>query len=79
MEYNGNVIGVIMTGMGNDGTLGCKLLKRKGATIIAQNQQTCVVYGMPKGVIEEGLADIIAPLDEIAARITELALQSAPA
>ncbi len=79
MEYNGNVIGVIMTGMGNDGTLGCKLLKRKEATIIAQNQQTCVVCGMPKGVIEEGLADIIAPLDEIAAKITELALQSAPA
>ncbi len=79
MTYGGNVIAVIMTGMGNDGTLGCRLLKRKGATIIAQNKETCVVYGMPKGPIEEGLADAVVPLDELADKITEYAKQACPA
>ncbi len=76
MTFGGNAIAVIMTGMGNDGTLGCRLLKRKGATIIAQNQETCVVYGMPKGPIEEGLADAIVPLEEIADKLSEYVTQS---
>jgi two-component system chemotaxis response regulator CheB len=44
-------------------------MKSKGATIIAQDQKTCVVYGMPKIPVEKGLTDIIAPLDEIADEI----------
>ncbi len=71
-SYGGNVIGVIMTGMGYDGKLGCKLLKRRGAIIVAQNEETCVVYGMPKQPIEEGIADVIAPLDKIANTINQL-------
>ncbi|HPD30399.1 MAG TPA: chemotaxis response regulator protein-glutamate methylesterase [Phycisphaerae bacterium] len=66
-------LGVVMTGMGNDGTLGCRLLKRAGATIITQDETTCVVYGMPKAPAEEGLSDVIAPLDRIASEITRFA------
>jgi two-component system chemotaxis response regulator CheB len=60
-----------MTGMGSDGTKALQLLKQKGALIIAQNEATCVVYGMPKAPIELGLADVIAPLNKIADEITK--------
>lgn len=68
-HYVGRATGVIMTGMGSDGTLGLKLMKRNGATVIAQNEETCVVYGMPKTPVDQGLADAIAPLDSIAEEI----------
>ena len=64
-HYVGRATGVIMTGMGSDGTLGLKLMKRNGSVIIAQDEASCVVYGMPKVPIETGIADVIAPLDEI--------------
>ena len=67
--YGGKTIGVIMTGMGTDGTDGTRHIKEKGARIIAQNEATCTVYGMPKQVIESGLADVISPLDDIAEHI----------
>jgi two-component system chemotaxis response regulator CheB len=70
--YGRNALGVIMTGMGNDGARGCREMKLQGASIIAQDEATCVVYGMPKGPIEEGIADIVAPLDCIAAEIVAL-------
>jgi two-component system, chemotaxis family, protein-glutamate methylesterase/glutaminase len=71
--YGGNSIGVIMTGMGSDGTRGCRELKRLGASIIVQDQATSVVFGMPKGPIDEGIADIVAPLQDIALEIVRLA------
>lgn len=71
--YGGESLGVIMTGMGNDGTQGCRLLKQKGASIIAQDAASCVVFGMPKEPIEQGIADVVAPLDKIAAEIVRLA------
>jgi two-component system, chemotaxis family, protein-glutamate methylesterase/glutaminase len=71
--YGRNAIGVIMTGMGNDGTRGCREMKRQGAAIIAQDEPSCVVFGMPKGPIDEGIADVIAPLDELALEIVRLA------
>ena len=52
--------------MGNDGTDGCKLLRLKGARIIAQDEATCVVYGMSRRIVEAGLADVVCPLDKIA-------------
>ncbi len=67
--YTGNSTAVIMTGMGTDGTKGLKILKEKGALVIAQDEQSCVIYGMPKAPIESGLADIIVPLDRIAEEI----------
>ena len=65
-HYVGRSTGVIMTGMGSDGTQGLKLLKENGATIIAQNEATCVVFGMPKEAAETGLADAVLPLSQIA-------------
>jgi two-component system chemotaxis response regulator CheB len=69
LTYGPRAMGVIMTGMGSDGTLGCQLLKRNGATLIAQDEATCVVYGMPKGPIESGWVDIVSPLSRIAENI----------
>jgi two-component system, chemotaxis family, protein-glutamate methylesterase/glutaminase len=68
-HYLGRATGVIMTGMGNDGTLGSKLMKRNGCVIIAQDEASCVVFGMPKEVIAAGVADVVAPLDRIAGEI----------
>ncbi len=67
--YKANALGVIMTGMGNDGSLGCRLLKRQGCPIIAQDKETCVVFGMPREPIENGLVDIVTSLDNIALEI----------
>jgi two-component system chemotaxis response regulator CheB len=58
-----------MTGMGSDGTKGLKLMRENGASIIAQNEETCTVFGMPKDPIESGIVDTIAPLDRIAEEI----------
>ena len=68
-HYGNRATGVIMTGMGYDGTLGLKLMKRNGAFVIAQNEETCAVFGMPKGPIEAGIVDVITPLDRIAEEI----------
>ena len=68
-HYVGRATGVIMTGMGSDGFLGLELMKRTGSIIIAQNDETSVVYGMPKKPIDAGIVDIIAPLDMIASEI----------
>lgn len=67
--YVGRTTAVIMTGMGSDGTKGLQVLNQKGATIIAQDEASCVVFGMPKAPIETGLADVIAPLNKIADEI----------
>ncbi len=69
--YVGRATGVIMTGMGSDGNKGLKLMKQNGATIIAQNEATCVVYGMPKEPVESGLADAVLPLNKIADMIVK--------
>lgn len=61
-----------MTGMGKDGTRGCRQMKQNGASIIAQDEATCVVFGMPKEPIEEGTADVVASLDGIAGEIVRL-------
>lgn len=61
----GNVLVVILTGMGADGHDGCKLLKDKGATIWAQNEATCVIYGMPQAVVKDKTASHVIPLSEI--------------
>lgn len=76
--YGGNAAGVIMTGMGSDGTLGCRLMKRRGATILTQDEASCVVYGMPKAPAEEGLSDMVLPLNELAAEITRLVGRGTP-
>ncbi len=67
--YDGRVTAVVMTGMGSDGKLGMRLLKRNGATTLAQDEATCVVYGMPKEVVEADLADQVVPLNQMAQEI----------
>ncbi len=62
-------LAVIMTGMGDDGSDSLKLLKSGGARIIAQNEATCVVFGMPRLAVTLGLAEVILPVGEIAGKI----------
>lgn len=71
-HYVGRSAGIIMTGMGSDGYSGLSLMKRNGATVIAQDEASCIVYGMPKKAIDNGIVDIIAPLDQIAAEICQV-------
>jgi two-component system chemotaxis response regulator CheB len=68
-RFPGQAMAVILTGMGNDGTLGLRLLKRQGCFVIAQDEASCVVYGMPKSAVEAGVTDVTLPLETIAARI----------
>lgn len=68
-HYIGRATGVIMTGMGSDGTLGLKQMKQNGSVVIAQNEESCVVYGMPKTPIQSGIVDVVAPLGGIASEI----------
>jgi two-component system chemotaxis response regulator CheB len=68
-HFTGNTTAVIMTGMGSDGVLGLRLLKRKNSHVIAQDEASCVVFGMPGEAIKAGVVDVVAPLDHIAAEI----------
>lgn len=63
------IVSVILTGMGADGAAGMKAIKACGGYVIAEAEETCVVYGMPKAVIEQGLADEVRALPEIAGAI----------
>ncbi len=64
-----NAIGVIMTGMGDDGAAGMLEMHQAGAYTLAQDEQTCVVFGMPKEAISRGAVDEIVPLQELARRV----------
>jgi len=68
--YDGRVIAAVLTGMGRDGLEGCRQLAARGGLIVAEAASSCVVYGMPKAVIDAGLADEVAVLPEVAARLT---------
>jgi two-component system chemotaxis response regulator CheB len=66
-DYAGaNAVGVILTGMGSDGAQGLLKMKTAGAGTIAQDEKSCVVYGMPKEAVKLGAADDVVPLSEIA-------------
>ncbi len=68
-----NAIGVILTGMGADGAKGMLAMRQAGASTLAQNEASCVVFGMPKEAIEIGAAEKILPLNQMPRRIIELA------
>ncbi|MEM9644387.1 MAG: chemotaxis response regulator protein-glutamate methylesterase [Planctomycetota bacterium] len=59
------LLGLIMTGMGDDGLEGCRLLRKSGATVWAQDEASSTVYGMPRQIVDNGLADEVLPLSQI--------------
>jgi two-component system chemotaxis response regulator CheB len=67
--YGAAVLAVIMTGMGQDGLRGCELIRERGGQILAQDEKSSVVWGMPGFVAEAGLADQVLPLDQLAPAI----------
>ncbi|MDZ7698945.1 MAG: chemotaxis response regulator protein-glutamate methylesterase [Deltaproteobacteria bacterium] len=71
-HYKEHALGVIMTGMGSDGTEGLKRMKEWGAAVIAQDEASSVVYSMPRKPVEEGIVDRIVPLEKIADEIRRI-------
>ncbi|MFP4682745.1 MAG: chemotaxis response regulator protein-glutamate methylesterase [Ectothiorhodospira sp.] len=69
--FRGDALAIVLTGMGSDGREGVRLLKRCGSTIWAQDEETCVVYGMPAAVVEAGLADRVLALPQIGKTLAE--------
>ncbi|MEZ6045173.1 MAG: chemotaxis-specific protein-glutamate methyltransferase CheB [Planctomycetaceae bacterium] len=69
--YRNKLLGVMLTGMGEDGIEGTQKLVENGGYMIAQNEATCVVYGMPRAVVNAGLAKQILPLDSVADAIAK--------
>jgi len=67
--YGPAALGLILTGMGSDGAAGMKTLKEAGATTLAQDEQSCVVFGMPKEAIAQGAVQHVLALDKIAQTI----------
>lgn len=67
--YGARCLSVIMTGMGYDGADSSKALHQLGGPVIAQNEATCIVYGMPRRPVTEGYANVVSPLDQIAGHI----------
>jgi two-component system chemotaxis response regulator CheB len=73
--YGGEALGIIMTGMGQDGLNGVRTMKSQGAMIFAQDQASSVVWGMPSFVVREGLADCVLPLDAMRSAIEECVMK----
>jgi len=72
-KYAGrNAVGILLTGMGADGAQGLLEMKQAGASTIAQDEQSCVVYGMPKEAVKIGAVDEVVPLDKIGQRLLSL-------
>jgi len=67
----GKVLGIILTGMGSDGKEGCRMLKETGSVIWSQDEDSCVIYGMPMAVAKAGLSDEIIGLDDFTPRLIE--------
>jgi two-component system chemotaxis response regulator CheB len=70
--FTGNVLAVVMTGMGRDGTEGVRMLKRGSCKCIIQDENSSVVWGMPGSIFDAGLADEVVPLEQLGARIAQL-------
>jgi two-component system chemotaxis response regulator CheB len=73
LNFPGRTIAAVLTGMGNDGTAGLRMLKRGGCFAIAQDEASCVVFGMPREAIQAGVVDVVEPLDRIAGAIVRSA------
>lgn len=73
--YQGRCLGVIMTGMGNDGLRGLQKLKTLDGAVLAQDKDTCAVYGMPRAAVEAGVVDKTVPLPQIGKEIVDLVMR----
>jgi two-component system chemotaxis response regulator CheB len=69
--FDGRVLAVVMTGMGSDGRDGAAWIKARGGIVLTEAEETCVVYGMPRSVVEAGLSDGVVPIDGLAHAIME--------
>ncbi|GAB4288942.1 MAG: chemotaxis response regulator protein-glutamate methylesterase [Thiohalomonadaceae bacterium] len=69
--FPGQTLAVVLTGMGADGREGARLLKQGGSSVWAQDEASCVVYGMPAAIVEAGLADAVLPLSDIGMAISQ--------
>jgi two-component system chemotaxis response regulator CheB len=69
--YGQRVLGVVMTGMGSDGAQGAAHIKAQGGTILTEAEESCVIYGMPRSVVELGLSDFSVPLNQMARAILQ--------
>jgi len=69
--FGDRVLGVVMSGMGADGRDGAAWIKARGGTVLTEAEETCVVYGMPRAVVEAGLSDEEVPLDLLTSAILE--------
>jgi len=70
-SYGDKVLSVVLTGMGADGREGARLLKQSGSTVWAQDEASCVIYGMPMAIVKANLADAVYSLDEIGKHLAE--------
>ena len=70
--FGENTIGVVLTGMGMDGTEGSRAIKDAKGTVVAEAEESCVIYGMPKSVVDENLADLVVPLENMAVTLVQL-------
>jgi two-component system chemotaxis response regulator CheB len=69
--YGARVLGIVMTGMGSDGREGAAWIKAKGGTVLTEAEETCVVYGMPRSIVEAGLSDGAVALDRMVDALLE--------
>jgi two-component system, chemotaxis family, protein-glutamate methylesterase/glutaminase len=69
---SGNLIGIVLTGMGKDGAEGLRHIKSIGGVTMAQDQKSSIIYGMPKAALETGAVDFVLPPKRIAAKLVEL-------
>jgi len=67
-----NAVGVILTGMGADGAAGLLRMREVGARTVAQDEKSCIVFGMPREAIRVGAAEKVVPLDQVARTLLEL-------
>ena len=70
--YGAETLGVVLTGMGSDGTNGAAAIKKAGGNVVVEDEETCAVYGMPRSVYDSGNADMVIPLNKLGREIARM-------